>query len=728
MMKKIIKPCLALIIGLALGYPSYSQTASKDTAVNSPGISVSTSSDTHAVETGGFFLPAKDKRYPLHIQHADNMVYREAEGYVHGTGHVLMTYGEDTLLADEIHYSPKEKLFQAKGNVVYYFQPAPGEPFKVMRCDAVEYEFNTEKGMIHHARTFLSPVYVDAPLAEQINAKEQVVKEGTYTTCNLETPHYYFKAKSLLIYPNDKIVAKNVVMYVGSMPVFFWPSYTRKMNDNESHYKTEFGTSSRLGYYVRTLFKIQGTDNLKVYPRLDYFSKQGFGVGVDLKYDYDSTGKGLLQTYYIDEDEGDQERYRLSYRHRTELNNDIRISAFADYPSDARMDQDYMRLDKRGNLETRDIFTSIEKWDSNYNIRLIARQIDEWVEDGSQPDKGDYKLREQSAPKLEASLKYQKLGASPFYYTGYGSLAANKHYEGNKPLINETTYQSLDAEFDQTLAWAQPMSEKDTLLANLSLFNSYSEKTSDDDSSNDYDTYLQGRLRWQRRFNRYLKGDLYYTVQQQLDASDEDAPSGLLQHTIGSRFNYRVPGERMRIRWRTEYSLLPEEDIAVDSRQYYSRLEWKWKINDKWSTDLTNVLAKGKQETSAAGKYFHQYQSFLNGITYTPNSRWQARLVSYYKMHQTPEAAGGDYDELSFYPSFTTYLGDKWKANISANYNATSGVMDETKLELVRDLHCWEAYIRLSHTPDNDSIHFVLKIKAFTDPVFAMDDRNPLED
>ncbi len=728
MMKKIIKPCLALIIGLALGYPSYSQTASKDTAVNSSGISVSTSSDTHAVETGGFFLPAKDKRYPLHIQHADNMVYREAEGYVHGTGHVLMTYGEDTLLADEIHYSPKEKLFQAKGNVVYYFQPAPGEPFKVMRCDAVEYEFNTEKGMIHHARTFLSPVYVDAPLAEQINAKEQVVKEGTYTTCNLEKPHYYFKAKSLLIYPNDKIVAKNVVMYVGSMPVFFWPSYTRKMNDNESHYKTEFGTSSRLGYYVRTLFKIQGTDNLKVYPRFDYFSKQGFGVGVDLKYDYDSTGKGLLQTYYIDEDEGDQERYRLSYRHRTELNNDIRISAFADYPSDAQMDQDYMRLDKRGNLETRDIFASLEKWDSNYNIRLIARQIDEWVEDGSQPDEGDYKLREQSAPKLEASLKYQKLGESPFYYAGYGSLAANKHYEGNKPLINETTYQSLDAEFDQTLAWAQPMSEKDTLLANLSLFNSYSEKTSDDDSSNDYDTYLQGRLRWQRRFNRYLKGDLYYTVQQQLDASDEDAPSGLLQHTIGSRFNYRVPGERMRIRWRTEYSLLPEEDIAVDSRQYYSRLEWKWKINDKWSTDLTNVLAKGKQETSAAGKYFHQYQSFLNGITYTPNSRWQARLVSYYKMHQTPEAAGGDYDELSFYPSFTTYLGDKWKANISANYNATSGVMDETKLELVRDLHCWEAYIRLSHTPDNDSIHFVLKIKAFTDPVFAMDDRNPLED
>jgi lipopolysaccharide assembly outer membrane protein LptD (OstA) len=730
MMRKTFTACLALSIGLLFCYPSCGQTLAASTATTGKNESFSNPAvaATNTVETGGFFLPAKNKRYPLHIQHADNMIYREHEGYVHGDGNVVMTYGEDTLIADEVNYSTVDKIFKAKGHVVYHFQPKPGEPFKTMRCDAVEYEMNTEKGFVHKAKSFLAPVYVDAPLVEQIDSKKQIVREGEYTTCNLEKPHYYLKAQRLLIYPNDRIVAKNVVMYVGTMPVFYWPSYTRKMDDNESHYKMEIGSSSRLGYYVRTLFKLQGTDNIKIYPRLDYYSKQGFGIGADLKYNYDSAGHGLLQTYYIDERDADIERYRLSYRHRTELDNNIRISAYADYPSDSRVDEDFMRMGQRGDIETRDMFLSVDKWDNDYNIRLIARRIDEWISDASQKDEGDFKLNEESAPKLEASLKYQKLGDAPFYYTAYGSVGEYKHYEGLTPVIHDTTYQSLGADFDQSLSWSQPLSDKDALLATLSLYNSYSEKTSEDAKSDDYDLYLQGRLRWQHRFTPYLKSDVFYTAQQQLDNSGEDTPSGLMQHSIGSWINYRMPGEKMRIRWRGEYSLLPDDDIQVDSRQYYSRMEWKWKFADKWSTDLTNVLAKGKQESTAAGEYFHQYQSFLHGITYTPNNRWQTRLVTYYKLHQTPEAAGGDYDELSFYPSYTTYLGKKWKVNLSANYNATDGKMDETKLELVRDLHCWEAYIRLTHTPDNDSIHFILKIKAFTDPIFAMDDRNPLED
>ena len=74
-------------------------------------------------DSGGFFLPARQQRYPLHIRHADYLFYDEANGTVHGTGNVLMTYGNDTLKSDEFWYVLKEKKYYAKGNVIYYRIP-----------------------------------------------------------------------------------------------------------------------------------------------------------------------------------------------------------------------------------------------------------------------------------------------------------------------------------------------------------------------------------------------------------------------------------------------------------------------------------------------------------------------------------------------------------------------------------------------------------------------------
>src|SRR5205823_10786915 len=81
------------------------------------------------------------------------------------------------------------------------------------------------------------------------------VRGATYTTCNLDEPHYSFRAGRMKIYLKDKIIARPVVFYIENVPVLALPFYVFPIRpDRHSGLlfpQFQFGVTSQGGQFVR---------------------------------------------------------------------------------------------------------------------------------------------------------------------------------------------------------------------------------------------------------------------------------------------------------------------------------------------------------------------------------------------------------------------------------------------------------------------------------------------
>jgi len=83
------------------------------------------------------------------------------------------------------------------------------------------------------------------------------VKNGSYTTCELDEPHYHFGSSKMKVILRDKIIARPVVFYMKHIPVFALPFYVFPIRPGRHSGfqlpQVEFGSSTRGGKFIRNL-------------------------------------------------------------------------------------------------------------------------------------------------------------------------------------------------------------------------------------------------------------------------------------------------------------------------------------------------------------------------------------------------------------------------------------------------------------------------------------------
>ena len=63
-------------------------------------------------------------------------------------------------------------------------------------------------------------------------------------------PLLQIRAKRIRIYPGDRIVATDAVLYVGQVPIFYWPYYTRSLKKDPNSFGLTPGYRSIYGAYL----------------------------------------------------------------------------------------------------------------------------------------------------------------------------------------------------------------------------------------------------------------------------------------------------------------------------------------------------------------------------------------------------------------------------------------------------------------------------------------------
>lgn len=662
-------------------------------------------------------LNSKDTTTPLTIK-ADYATYTDEDKTAYARGKVRVTYGADTLYADEIWFTMSTRYLHAKGHVKLTRGMYGKSTVTRLDCDELKYEIDTYRGIATNIYSTIPPWFIHAPEFEQLNRFEQHAREPSFTTCDRPQPHYHLSAREITIYPEKNLIAKDVVFYFKNTPIFYYPVYCRGLQKRESNFHIIPGHNSRLGAFIKSTYSFSWSEYMTTRLLLDYYSKQGLGTGLEAEYSVSSVHQGRLASYYINERKTDEQRDRIYFRHRSILTDKLSVLAYANYASDPEFDQDYIWKYVRGKLDTRESFLSIQNLDDNNAIRLTLHRLDEALE--NEIGAKEFQMTEQQTPQLEFNTKYRKLGSFPAYFLWQSSIGQDKH-PGPNLIGNADNYTSTDAESDAELITSFPITENISFTPSIGIENDWSSKTVTTAIYDEFQSRLDSETLLQIRNNKYMKTEIFWRSLYRLDDPENTKLTRMEANYLGTRIAYRFPKTKLRVIWNTSYSLKDDEHATDNELRYSTRLDTSWQPQNNLTFFANGELLNQFIDDSGGNQDNVTGQTWFASVNFHPKSWWWVSLgTKYQKLKYSNETLGTSTESIAFFPAFGTNLGKNWKLQVGAGYeigkaeNANQTTQSIYKqVMLIRDLHCWEAYLRYQNWEEGNSWWFALNLKAF---------------
>ncbi|WP_400193752.1 putative LPS assembly protein LptD [Hymenobacter sp. B81] len=194
--------------------PARPAAARPDTAV-----AVSGSPDSLRVGVGGpkgdiettVKYKAQDSiRFDVQTRVAD--LYREA----------VINYGDMNLEAARITVNYGQNLITAEGQADSTGK-VQGRPFfksgaEAYQAGRIAYNLKTKRGRITDAITQQGEGFVHAGVVKKNELNEIFGRNGRYTTCNLEHPHFFINASKMKVIPKEKVVTGPFNLIIGDIP------------------------------------------------------------------------------------------------------------------------------------------------------------------------------------------------------------------------------------------------------------------------------------------------------------------------------------------------------------------------------------------------------------------------------------------------------------------------------------------------------------------------------
>jgi LPS-assembly protein len=328
--------------------------------------------------------------------------------YTGVTQQVRFAYRDSSITADRLIWDAKTRIVEAEGNVVL----SRGTELFVT-CSRLRYDIESGRGVAAFTMSAADPWYAWGRKIYRVSAEEYRVANGYVTTDDYLRPNWRIRAKTIVIVPGVKVVAYNAVVYIGRVPILFWPKYVQRLDDKRSPFSVSAGRTADWGAYILTAYNFM-VQKAKASVHLDYRQKQEWATGFDLTVPMPNGGEGDLLTYYADDRSGQtdqQDRWRLSYKQRQPLGGEWDAWLELHKLSDADMLEDFFRDDFENERQPRN-FLHVQRTGTHF---LINGDLEVQLNDF-------YEVIERK-PDLSIEFPQQRLGNSPFYYEGITSTA-----------------------------------------------------------------------------------------------------------------------------------------------------------------------------------------------------------------------------------------------------------------------------------------------------------------
>lgn len=303
---------------------------------------------------------------------ADTLEYQKDTGKLIARGNAVITYQGTRILADYAEVETDAKKAYAKGHVMIFKGDEPQ-----IQGEEIYYDFGNHTGTFPNARVMSPPWYARGADVQQTREGVYKVQKGAVTTCNFEKPHYEVRCKKATLYVDEKILMRNVTIYVLGKPVFWLPFMDVPLNWPNIPIQATAGYSKQYGPYVGLMKGITINKYLWGRAQVDWRQKRGFGAGWDQYYNFGKYAHGSVKLYltqdkkaptpgYVNADgeldpyaeRRDKKRGRITWRHRTDVNDYTHVLLRYSRLADEYFLQDFFEEEYRAEMQPRSFVTA----------------------------------------------------------------------------------------------------------------------------------------------------------------------------------------------------------------------------------------------------------------------------------------------------------------------------------------------------------------------------------
>lgn len=382
---------------------------------------------------------------------------------------VIIRHKDTMIYCDYAQYNPDTHDAYLTGNVRIYRE---GHLFT---ADRAIYNLETK---ILNASSFqgdVTPFQFGGESLSTLNNNSYLVKDGIFTTSDNSKPDWYINAKTVRIYPKDRVIFSRVTVYVGKTPVFWYPYLYQSLNQDQSFTFTP-GYYSVWGAFLMTQYTFPLTDTISGKFRLDLYSQRGVGIGFEARWGAEKRSAspfakatetkdqkqardiqhgenwGHFLSYYVDDsnpgtnkttltrEEINPNRYRVSMQDRTFLDPDLYSTINITKLSDARFLQDFEPGEFRENPNP-DNMIALTKWSEGYSAILMARkQINKDFDGTEKLPELAFDVKRQ--PIFNSAIQYDSETSTGMYqrnfangspFPDYKSFRADTYHQLSRP-------------------------------------------------------------------------------------------------------------------------------------------------------------------------------------------------------------------------------------------------------------------------------------------------------
>jgi len=267
---------------------------------------------------------------------ADYISYEkiEEEDLVIAKGGALLKYQDIEVKADYLKINLTTHLLFASDKVL--FKQDKTETY----CEELSYNWKTKKIILLKLKAELTGEGIKGKIYYQGEKMENFpetveLTEGSFTTCELEEPHYHIIAKEMIIYPKDKIIARNISWYEGKTKIITLPYFLIFLDrKTQLPILPKIGQNSTEGWFIKTNFNYYIDEKSYGTLYIDWLEKKGIGTGIEHTWeigDENNVGETSLYLYQIKEKSTGNFNLTGKIKYSQEFENNIKTQVTLDY-------------------------------------------------------------------------------------------------------------------------------------------------------------------------------------------------------------------------------------------------------------------------------------------------------------------------------------------------------------------------------------------------------------
>lgn len=644
----------------------------------------------------------------VHMQ-ADTIEYLKDQGLVMARGQVHVQEGANHLYADTIRYDTDSQDVQANGHVVWQ------DGTQTVETESLTYNLRTKKGKAFDIKT-TSPPWITTGGEVDIEPSKIVIKKAIATTCDYaaDYQHYHMEADKITIYSNDYLVAENVIFYIGKVPVFYFPFFVKAIHDVRTPFSFSTGSTDYLGNYLLLTnnYFISPTNYGALYT--DYFSKQGFGLGIRHEIALNDSSVFSLYGYGVDDKTKGIFRWESRLRGLWAISSSIQGRVEADLPGDGYFSQDYSvaRRDPTlvSTLREYDVSATLTK--QQYTLGLLLRRQE--TPDPNDPNETHFIESLQNLPQINFSLFPQ-----PFLTRNFLKYDMTLDADHTYTSLNDYYVSHVSGEFG--LSESQVLLKTQTIYTRVALDESYQDVSDTGVTVGAGSAGSTGSVNasstWSGRWSEFYTTNVTYSFTKKLNNLLPTDPADGISSNLLSAYMVFTGGSLLRAQTSTSYDFGGQYSVQGARLSY---LNQQFYLTPSPQFDYLAILDYSIQANALKD---------LNSVLDYKSTKdlWRFRLSGNFV---DPNVSNTGYVSQGTPPTFEIAgevdlaLFTNYRLSALETYDCTNAQFESRSISLYRDLHDWEAQIGYSNDPVNgEQVFFTLNLKALPGRPISVSDQ-----